>query len=226
MQRATFLAIGFFIGGAGIHTVLAEPSSRLAWTPETLAFVKHGNGEKGKQIAESCSSCHAPTQEGSTFPRLEGQLATYLYKQLQDYKHGQRDNSIMKNLVTGLTDQDMADVAMWYSQHIPPDPPSTSNSSAPKEAEWQDKAERLVERGDSERIIPPCLSCHGTNGEGQRVDIPALSRQNPAYLEQTLLDYKTGVRHNDTYGRMRSIAHSLDTEEIKALAHYYFQMKH
>ncbi|NOQ77230.1 MAG: cytochrome c4, partial [Methylococcaceae bacterium] len=38
--------------------VIAEPASNIAWTPDTLNFVKDGNLKKGKQLAESCMGCH------------------------------------------------------------------------------------------------------------------------------------------------------------------------
>lgn len=191
-------------------TPLADPSSRLAWTPATLAALKAGDAVKGKQIAETCSSCHA---NGGQYPYLDGQLAAFLYKQLHDYKDGSRDNPIMTGLVTGLSGQDMADVAVYYSlQTIPVGQQAASASPL---------AERLVKEGDGKRILPPCASCHEASGKGQKIDVPAIASQNAAYLEQTLLDYQSGARHNDLYGRMRTIALQLSPEEIKALAQYY-----
>ena len=188
----------------------AEPSSRLAWTPETLAELKKGDANKGKTIAESCASCHA---NGGQFPYLNGQLAPYLYKQLFDYKDGSRANPIMTGLVTGLSPQDMADVAVYYSQlDIPP---------PPKEEKASEAAEVLVKEGDSRRILPPCAACHEASGTGQKIDVPAIAGQNAAYLEQTLLDYKSGARKNDLYGRMRDITRQLSEDEIKEVARYY-----
>jgi cytochrome c553 len=196
----------------------AEPSSKLAWTAENLARVHQGDATKGKQVAEGCLSCHAlGTQpEGSNFPALQGQLATYLYKQLQDYKDGSRANDIMTAIAKSLSDADMADVAAYYAAQEPPHGTKTLLVS--------EKGENLVERGDSKRILPPCEVCHEPNGRGQRLDVPAVAGQNAAYLEQTLLDYKSGARHNDLYGRMRSISQQLSAEEIKELARYYSGM--
>ena len=201
------LAVAF--GGAA----LAEPSSKLAWTPATLAALKAGDIAKGKQTADSCASCHA---NGGQFPYLDGQLAAYLYKQLHDYKDGSRSNPIMGGLVAGLSEKDMADVAMYYSQQNIP--AGQTVEPAPAMAEW------LVKDGDSKRILPPCASCHEANGKGQKIDVPAIAGQNAAYLEQTLLDYQSGARRNDLYGRMRTITQQLSAEEIKALARYYAEM--
>lgn len=194
--------------------VFAQPSSKLAWTPATLAALKAGDGVKGKQIAETCTSCHA---NGGQFPYLDGQLAAFLFKQLHDYKDGSRDNPIMSGFVAGLSDKDMADVAVYYSQQNIPAGQKVDTATG-------ELAERLVKEGDGRRILPPCASCHEASGKGQKIDVPAVASQNVAYLEQTLLDYKSGARHNDLYGRMRSIAQQLSTEEIKALARYYAGM--
>ena len=192
------------------NMVSAEPSSKVAWTPETLDALKRGDAEKGKTMAQTCASCHANSGQ---FPYLDGQLAPYLYKQLHDYKDGSRGNPVMTGLAAGLSEADMASLAIHYSrQALPP---------APKAESASDAAVTLVKEGDSRRILPPCAVCHESGGQGQRIDVPAIAGQNAAYLEQTLLDYKSGARHNDLYGRMRDITQQLNEEEIKQLARYY-----
>lgn len=193
-----------------------EPSSQVAWTAETLKLVKNGDAERGKQLAETCASCHGSEgiSTNPAFPSLAGQLPTYLYRQLRDYKDGSRQNPLMQNFTAGLDDQQMADLAAWYSQ-LPP---------APRESESRQDFSSimpLIKHGDSKRIIPPCLVCHGVRGQGERIDTPRISSQSSAYLEQTLRDYKNHSRHNDIYSRMRLIAEQLTDEEIKLLAQYY-----
>jgi cytochrome c553 len=219
----------------------AEPSSQVAWTLETLQRVKNADPGKGREIARSCESCHAATPKNAesqdfrrreqpstnttnvskevrdykddTRPNLRGQLSTYLYKQLRDYKDGTRPHAIMTAFAAGLSDQDMADVAAFYSREAGP--------------EWRkadavpEDVEQLVERGDGKRILPSCAACHEPGGQGQKIDVPALAGQKAAYLGQTLRDYQAGIRRNDLYGRMRSITQQLSDEEINQLARYY-----
>ena len=198
--------------------VSAGSSSSIAWTPETLNFVKQGNAAKGKELAQSCVGCHG--EQGVSAmpetPSLAGQLATYTYKQLRDYAKEQRSHSIMTAAAQGLSEQDAADLAVWFST-LKPAAGSGSQASA--------KAEKLVEQGDGKRIVPPCFVCHGANGQGEKMDIPALAGQQADYLTKTLLEYKTGQRHNDVYSRMRLIAQQLTETEIKELANYYQQIK-
>lgn len=195
----------------------AAPSSRVAWTPETLRLVKHGDPEKGRQLAEGCQSCHSaePANAETPNPYLNAQLPTYLYRQLRDYKDGSRQNPVMSAIAAGLSDQAMADVAQWYGRQ-PPAAPSAGKSSA---------TPTLVSAGDSKRLIPPCGICHGWEGQGEPVDTPRLAGQKASYLAQTLAAYQSGERHNDIYRRMRAMSERLSPDEIQALADFYATMK-
>jgi len=208
--------------------VNAEPASQIAWTPDVLNRVKNGDLNKGKELAESCKSCHGDkgqgmkeeTRDGETLPAipaLAGQLATYTYKQLRDYFNGSRSHDSMTGVAKGLTEQNAADLAVWYSSLPAQENKSSSQNLA--------RAETLVEQGDGKRILPPCFVCHGGKGQGEKQDIPALAGQQADYFARTLLAYKNGQRHNDIYSRMRLIAQQLSEEEIKELALYYQQLK-
>ena len=78
-----------------------------------------GNVEAGKaKAAQVCASCHGadgnkPT--GPDFPILAGQHVDYLYKALQDYKSGKRNNPIMKGFAAGLSKQEMQDLSAYFA---------------------------------------------------------------------------------------------------------------
>lgn len=206
--------VGFF----SVGLAQAQPSSQVAWTAEQLNFVKSGNIKKGKELSATCAGCHG--EQGFSVlpntPSLAGQLPTYTFKQLQDYKSGSRANDIMAPLAAGLSDQDMADLAAWFGSLAAP------SNKAGNEA--LDVAEQLVDKGDGKRAIPSCFVCHGRSGEGEKMDIPALAGQRADYFADTLKAYKSGARHNDVYGRMRLISKELSDAEIDELAKYYQQM--
>ena len=208
--------------------VNAEPASQIAWTPDALNRVKNGDLNKGKELAETCKSCHGDRGQGMkeetrddetlpAIPALAGQVATYTYKQLRDYFNGSRSHDQMTGVAKGLSEQDAADLAVWFSSLPAPENKSGGRNPA--------RAEKMVEQGDGKRILPPCFVCHGSKGEGEKQDIPALAGQQADYFARTLLDYKNGRRHNDIYSRMRLIAQQLSEEEIKELAQYYQQLK-
>jgi cytochrome c553 len=208
--------------------VNAEPSSQIAWTPEVLNKVKNGDLNKGKELAESCKSCHGDKGQGMkeetrddetlpAIPALAGQVATYTYKELRDYFNGNRSHDQMTAIAKGLTEQNAADLAVWFSSLPSPENKSSNQNLA--------RAEKMVEQGDGKRILPPCFVCHGSKGQGEKQDIPGLAGQQADYFARTLLDYKNGRRHNDIYSRMRLIAQQLSEEEIRELAQYYQQLK-
>ncbi len=202
----------------------ADVGSQVAWTTETLRLVKNGNAEKGKTLAESCKSCHGLSGEGMpaeirddekipAIPALAGQNANYLYKQLRDYFNGDRTNDSMTAIAKGLSEQDAADLAVWFATLALPKSTNKAQDNA--------GAEKMVEAGDGKRIIPPCFVCHGSKGQGEKIDIPSLAGQKADYFERTLMQYRSGERHNDIYSRMRLIAKQLTEAEIKALSEYY-----
>jgi len=187
-----------------------EPSSRVSMDPELLQKIRKADAAKGNELSSTCGACH---DAGGSFPLLNGQLATYLYKQLQDFKDGHRQNPVMSGLAATLSEEDMVNISAHYAQKISDGKASDAGKKPP-----------LATRGDSRRILPPCAVCHDGKGTGQKLDIPALAGQNEAYLLQTLKDYKSGERHNDLYGRMRNIAKEMTDSEIADLARYYAGM--
>lgn len=201
---------------AAPFATVAAPSSSVAWTPEKLRQVAEGNVAEGQKLAITCVACHGDNGVSSIseYPSLAGQLPTYLYKQLRDYAGGTRVNPIMNGMSAGLSDQDMVDLAAWYGSLPTPAPQVTTRLQL-------QKAERLIEEGDENRMRVPCVVCHGSDGEGAKMDIPALAGQNSVYLENTLKAYRDGSRANDIYARMRILAKNLTDQEINELANYY-----
>jgi len=199
--------------------VAAQPSSQVAWTAEQLNFVKAGNPQKGKDLAQTCNACHGASGISSMAgtPSLAGQLPTYLFKQLQDYANGNREHAVMSSMAKSLSKQDAADLSAWFASLQPTFQPNTPPV--------YENAEKLVKDGNNDRILPPCEVCHGGKGQGQKIDVPALSGQNAEYLTATLKAFKDGSRHNDIYSRMRLIAKELSDQEIDELGFYYQNIK-
>jgi cytochrome c553 len=76
-----------------------------------------GNAEAGKQKSAPCAACHGADGNSAVpdFPRLAGQQPDYLVKALKDYQSGARKNAIMAPQAANLTDQDIADLAAYFS---------------------------------------------------------------------------------------------------------------
>ncbi len=203
--------------GLGISSsAFAAASSQVVWDKATRDLIKFADSEKGKQTAEVCSSCHGKDGTATlaeNFPSLSGQPAGATYKQLMDYKDNTRGHGIMQNFATTLSRQDMANLAVYYSQQSLP--------TAKTGKTVTETAIRLARKGDGDRLLPPCATCHGDKGEGATVDVPALAGQNPSYFVTIMRTFKSGTRANDIYNRMRIIASALSDQEINELADYY-----
>lgn len=194
----------------------ADPSSQVAWTPETLSLLRSGDPSSGEELSVGCGACHGSDTEPAVapFPHLAGQDPAYLYKQLRDFKDGTRDNALMRGFASYLSDQDMADIAAYFAGlTLVPTENAPANIPAPE----------LALYGDGTRMIPACNACHGTAGSGnpRSHGMPVLAGQTAQYLNATLLLYNGGYRANDVYHVMRHISGQLTTEEIKALSIYY-----
>ena len=80
-----------------------------------------GDAATGKQKTAMCEGCHGIAGYRTAFPsvysvpKIGGQHAGYIVKALQGYKSGERSHPTMRAIAAGLSDQDMADLAAYYS---------------------------------------------------------------------------------------------------------------
>ncbi len=176
---------------------------------------------KGKAIAETvCVACHGAdgNSMASANPHLAGQVEEYLYKQLKNFKAADgkpaaRNNGIMAGMVAALSDEDMKNVAAWFSsQKLKP--------AVAKDEKQIALGQKLWRQGDFKKGIPACAGCHGPTGAGLPAQYPRLSGQFPEYTEAQLKAFRVEERANDPEKMMRMIAAKLSDVEIKAVAEY------
>ncbi len=176
----------------------------------TLALVAVGKG-----AAWSCASCHGAAGQGNlSTPRLAGQPAAYLQKQLHDFASGARDNESMALVARALSEGEIARVAAYYSQVA---------LSAPGRATLGGdlaRGEALARRGDWKDEVPACFSCHGSNGEGVAPGFPALAGQTSDYIFAQLAAWHAGERRNSPQGLMDGIARGMSPQDMRAVADY------
>ncbi len=199
-------------------TLVSAPSSRVAWTLETVRLARSGDAVRGKRLHKDCADCHGPAGNVATpdVPDLGGQDVLYTYKQLQDYRTRSREHFIMSESVASLSDRDMADLAAFYAAQKPPR--STGAASVSNAAVVE-----LVSVGDGVRLIPACDACHGERGAGNPrfYGMPALQNQKIQDLVVQLTAFRSGERGNDVYRVMRDVSKRLSDAEIAGLAAYY-----
>ncbi|MDP2561030.1 cytochrome c [Psychrobium sp. 1_MG-2023] len=174
-----------------------------------------GNAEAGKQKAGACVACHGADGNApvAMYPKLAGQHADYIVKQLADFKSGARKDPIMMGMAMALSEQDMADIAAFYqSQQV-------TEGTTPENV--VQVAKNLFLGGDMERNIAACIACHGPRGNGSGLaKFPKISSQNEAYTIAQLKKFRSGERANDPQGMMGDTTKHLTDSEIEALAKY------
>lgn len=173
--------------------------------------------------AMPCIACHGADGAGMAaagFPRLAGLPATYVRKQLEDFKSGSRTNPVMQPLANALTDAEIGAVSQVLAAMPAPVPQVVYRSEMPINA-----AQKLAQQGAWERQIPACASCHGPAGTGVGDAFPPLAGQPAAYLEAQLTAWQSGTRHNDPNDLMGHIAKSLTAEEVQGVAQYFASLK-
>lgn len=173
-----------------------------------------GDAAKGKPIVDSvCLACHGAdgNSVAPTFPRLAGQTPEYLLKQLQDYKKNKRQHEIMSPNVTNLSDEDMANLALYFAD-------KKASPLAAADAALAAAGKKLFEEGNSVSGIPACNGCHGESGGGSAL-YPRIAAQHVEYTLDQMKQFATGKRKNDKR-LMQTIATRLTDDEAKAVAHY------
>ncbi len=180
-----------------------------------------GNAEAGAGKIATCAACHGPTGNDSLLPnvpKIGGQNAAYLLKQLIEIRDDVRVVPLMKPMVANLTDQDLADIAAHYSTVELP-------LGAVDETK-RELGEKLYRAGDATIGVAACSACHSVDGKGNNAaGFPSLSGQDTAYTEVQLKAFRAGERNNDAAEIMRTISARLNDAEISALASYVFGLR-
>jgi len=200
-----------------LASIFALASMTLVALSAQAESLVAGSADAGKAKAITCTACHGP--EGNSvnplWPNIAGQGGPYLLAQLQAFKSGTRSDPLMTSQAMMLSDQDMADLAVYF-ESLP------SAAQAVADPSLVDKAEALYRGGDVSDQISACIACHGPTGRGNpAANYPALAGQHSAYSAKQLRDYASGARKSDGKTRiMRDIAATLSEDEIVALASY------
>ncbi|EJN6828413.1 cytochrome C [Vibrio cidicii] len=181
-----------------------------------------GNIEAGKAKSQTCVACHGADGNSllTMYPKLAGQHAKYIEKQLKDLKLGMesagkqgRYDPVMSAMAMPLTEQDMADLAAYYSS-LPISPNTTPENVV-------DAGKVLYTAGDAERGLTACIACHGPRGNGTELSgFPKISGQHADYIKAQLQKFRESSRGNDMNAMMRDIAKKLTDDDINTLSQY------
>jgi cytochrome c553 len=175
-----------------------------------------GDATAGQGKVAVCGACHGADGNSlaPTFPKLAGQGERYLLKQLHDIKAGNRVVVPMTGLLNNMSEQDLADIAAYFSsQHM------SVGAADPKLVA---RGKELFSGGKLDQGMPACTGCHSPNGAGNAAaGFPKIGGQQADYIALQLTNFREGERTNDGDTKiMRSIAEKLSNKDIAALASY------
>ncbi len=178
---------------------------------------KAGDPAAGEKKAAMCIGCHGIPLYQASFPEIHkvpmigGQNAKYIAAALAAYKKGDRKHPTMRGIAATLTEQDMADLAVYYETQT-----QGAKALPVKAAEPSTRVAELVKKAN-------CVSCHGEN-YSKPIDgtYPKLAGQHADYLYVALKAYQT--EGNPQVGRahavMSGLAKLYTHAELKDMAKY------
>jgi cytochrome c553 len=196
------------------------PALLLVSIATPAADAMTGDAKRGARLAQPCDVCHGQQGQGSRqrgYPRLAGQNASYITKQLQDYISGQRVHPVMTILAKTYGAQQRQDVAAYFASLRPPPLPMSFQSDGALLA----RGRLLARTGDESRQLQACGNCHGPEGSGEPYAAPYLAGQSATYLTNAINEWKSGARKNDGGQQMLVVAERLDDRDIAAIAAYF-----
>lgn len=175
-----------------------------------------GDPVAGKDKSGMCQGCHGETgnSEAPTFPKLAGQYANYLQKQVRDFQSEARVDPTMSGMALAVTEkQDLLDITAYFASQKQMKGSGGTNAAGKK----------LYLEGNDVSGVYGCVNCHGENGKGKSPNnamFPVIGGQHKDYLVKQLTDFKASDRKNDPAGMMGTLAMQMTPAEIEAVSEY------
>ncbi len=200
-------------GVAMIRTIVRWAA--LGWlAASATSWAAEADLKRAEEIVSGrCFLCHGLNGESASavFPRLAGQHADYIARQLSDFKSGKRSSDTMKPQAEDLTSVEMKALGEYFQSKV----------VGPRRARDQELlavGKYVFNRGNEFSGLPACASCHGGQGLGTP-QLPRLAGQHPRYIEDQLKQFNKRERTNDN-AVMHTIASKLSELETHAVAEY------
>ena len=175
------------------------------------ALKAQGDAKHGAVAFEVCQGCHrrgALGRDDGSYPRLAGQHATVLIKQITDVRAGRRANPKMLPFADDhvLNPQEIADIAVYLrALPVPPD-------------NGKGRGDQLAQGRTI--YVSDCASCHGRNGEGDGARFyPRVSGQHYKYLLREVIAIRDSDRHNSHPDMLKAVK-PLNNAELESVTDY------
>jgi len=191
--------------------------SSLAIANEQVKEGDVADAAKGKVLSATCAACHGAdgNSVNPVWPKLAGQGAGYLAKQLADFRSDKRKDPTMTAMAKGIaSDADVKDLVAFFA----------GQKAKPGAANDKDKVaegELIYKGGNLTTGVAACAACHSPTGSGnEAAKFPSIAGQHKTYIINQLKAFKSGKRANDTGKMMRNIAKNMTDAEMDAVAEY------
>ncbi len=200
----------------------------LAAFPASSAWAASGDKALGQQRAQACGGCHgsAGVSAMAGVPSLAGQTDGFLQWQLVFFRSGRRSNQVMTAVASGLSDDDVKNVAAYFAS-LPPPAPSKAETSKAETSKAESGALEggtLQAAGASLAAEHHCANCHTDAYTGKQA-AARIAGQREDYLVHALADYRSGARPSTGVAAMNEAASGLSDDDIAAVSHFLATLK-
>ena len=180
---------------------------------QETAMAQADEARARKIVSGVCFVCHGAQGESASevFPRLAGQHAEYIAKQLEHFKSGKRKSTAMADMSARLTPDEMLALGQYFEkQSVNPEPSKDQDLAA--------VGRYVYHHGNKYSGLAACASCHGPQGLGTSA-LPRLAGQHATYIESQLKQFHQRERTNDN-AIMHAIVSKMTMLEMVAVAEY------
>jgi len=177
-------------------------------------------------VNQVCAGCHGADGNSTSpaNPKLAGQPAEYIIKQLRDFKEGSKEpnkdgarkSPVMGGIVASLSDQDFVNLGAYFAE-------KTMKPGSAKQPLTE--GEKVFRGGNAATGVPACAACHGPTGAGIPVQFPRIGGQHADYVLAQLKAFRNRDRQNDAAKMMRTITDKMTEQEMKDVANYVAGLK-
>jgi cytochrome c553 len=171
--------------------------------------------EAGKSKSALCAGCHGVDGNSlnGIWPILAGQHASYLVKQIKNFKTAERVDPVMQGMVAALNEEDVQDIAAYFA--------SQKAKPVAFDKSLVEQGENIFRGGITETSVAACMACHSPGATGNEpAAYPSLKGQHSEYLVAQMKKFRDGIRANDPGGMMRGVSARMSDKEIMAVAAY------
>ncbi len=194
--------------------LLVTAALLLALNP-TSAVAENGDASRGQTKAAVCGACHGADGNSinSMWPSLAGQHVPYLVQRLKNYKENSSKYPVMGAQASGLSEQDMHDLAAYFS--------TLTVKPGAADPEKVTLGSELYRLGNDDDEIASCAACHGPRGHGNpAANMPSIAGQRSDYVVAQLKAFANGNRSGGLNNMMSAVSKNMSEKQMTAVAAY------